>query len=538
MPEQTDVELADFGRIGDLRFRKRATNLYDAAIRDNKDLLEQYSREGIASTGKFVRKVADAVVAQFKTIEQVFEETYIGQFENTPLSKTTEQWLREKAQKIVESEVVRAQGVAKHLCSSFVGAAPDAYRAYVVHLQDEGRTMQQRLNDAITLLMLTTNARTDTASATTANPVDKNAARMPEPTVLVFISHSSKDADLALALIELLKAGLGLLSKQIRCSSVDGYRLPVGANTETQLREEVRAAKVMIGLITPSSMSSSFVLFELGARWGAGLFLAPLLAGVKAQELSRPLNLLNALSSNNDAQLHQLLDDVSKQLGLPLQNAASYVRNISAVRQLSEGISTAAGEPTAVARAARDFRMSYESPQPAVTRGPKLDIRFFPNVEPYHFIESPHNEAHYRMGIYNDGPGTAENLQAWLLRITPRPSSPLFRADFPYAARWAQGYFKDDISYRLNPKSEVHFELLVFWISHAGEMILDGIDTKQESRDSRFPIEDKESWRMEYEVSCANADLQRPVFLVRREGQKLFVSREVPLSVLSIGEFR
>jgi hypothetical protein len=50
----------------------------------------------------------------------------------------------------------------------------------------------------------------------------------------IFISHSSKDGDLALALIELLKAGLALAADQIRCSSVDGYRLPVGVNTGKQ----------------------------------------------------------------------------------------------------------------------------------------------------------------------------------------------------------------------------------------------------------------------------------------------------------------
>jgi hypothetical protein len=156
--------------------------------------------------------------------------------------------------------------------------------------------------------------------------------------ILVFISHSSKDAPLALALIELLTSGLGLQSHQIRCSSVDGYRLPVGVNTETKLREEVNASRVVIGLITPNSLASAFVMFELGARWGANQFLAPLLAGVKPSELTGPLSLLNALSSNNEAQLHQLLRDVSKQLGLTLQDPASYVRYISAVRQFSQDI--------------------------------------------------------------------------------------------------------------------------------------------------------------------------------------------------------
>ncbi len=157
--------------------------------------------------------------------------------------------------------------------------------------------------------------------------------------ILVFISHSSRDAELALALIEFLKAGLGLRSNQIRCSSVDGYRLPVGVNTEGRLREEVNHASVVVGLITPSSLASSFVMFELGARWGASQFLAPLLAGVKSSELTGPLSLLNALESSNESQLHQMLEDVSKRLGMQMQSAASYYRYIADVKRLSEGMS-------------------------------------------------------------------------------------------------------------------------------------------------------------------------------------------------------
>lgn len=154
----------------------------------------------------------------------------------------------------------------------------------------------------------------------------------------IFISHSSKDTDLALALIDLLKGGLALAATQIRCSSVDGHRLPIGVNTQDKLREEVNAAKVVVGLITPHSLTSYYVMFELGARWGANLFLAPLVAGVKAGDLSGPLSLLNALSADSDAQLHQLLEDIAHHLGLQVQPAASYIRNVTAVKALADAI--------------------------------------------------------------------------------------------------------------------------------------------------------------------------------------------------------
>jgi hypothetical protein len=101
----------------------------------------------------------------------------------------------------------------------------------------------------------------------------------------VFISHSSKDEALARAVVELLRSAMNLSSKDIRCSSVNGYRLPVGAHTETTLREEVNSAAVMVGLVTPNSLASAYVMFELGARWGVSSFLAPLLASVSSQNL-------------------------------------------------------------------------------------------------------------------------------------------------------------------------------------------------------------------------------------------------------------
>jgi TIR domain len=146
-----------------------------------------------------------------------------------------------------------------------------------------------------------------------------------KPTVLIFISHSSKDVALASALIELLRAGLTLKAEDIRCSSVDGYRLPGGANTEEQLRQEVNTAKAFIGLITKESLASPYVMFELGARWGAGLHMLPLLAGVDPSYVKGPLAGINALSCASEAQIHQLLADIAKELSVSVGPAAAYV---------------------------------------------------------------------------------------------------------------------------------------------------------------------------------------------------------------------
>lgn len=160
-------------------------------------------------------------------------------------------------------------------------------------------------------------------------------------TVLVVISHSSKDVPLATEVTEFLRVGLPLRPDQIRCSSVDGYRLPAGVDTEDQLRAEVNSATVLIGLITPNSLSSPYVLFELGARWGSKQPMLPLLAGVKPDEMRGPLISLNALSSSSEAQLHQLLTDISRLLNVSVQNPASYLRSLKAVVREAETVSGA-----------------------------------------------------------------------------------------------------------------------------------------------------------------------------------------------------
>jgi TIR domain-containing protein len=149
--------------------------------------------------------------------------------------------------------------------------------------------------------------------------------------VLVLISHSGKDEALASALIDLLRSALGLLPNQIRCSSVDGYRLPAGVHSDTQLREEVNASRVLIGLITPNSLASPYVLFELGARWGAGETMVPLLAGVSPNELRGPLSGFNALLCSSEAQLHQAMGEIGEHLDLEAQRPEAYLKQLRSV---------------------------------------------------------------------------------------------------------------------------------------------------------------------------------------------------------------
>lgn len=153
--------------------------------------------------------------------------------------------------------------------------------------------------------------------------------------IRLFISHSSRDLKLATALIHLLRSSLNLPATAIRCTSVDGYRLPGGADTNVQLRREVHDAEAFVGIVSAEALQSLYVLFELGARWGAGRQLIPLLpAGTPGSMLGGPLAVLNALRADNRAQLLQLVNDVGATLAISPQPPAAYEDQIKAILEL------------------------------------------------------------------------------------------------------------------------------------------------------------------------------------------------------------
>lgn len=143
--------------------------------------------------------------------------------------------------------------------------------------------------------------------------------------ISIFISHSSKDEEVAEKLVTLLRTALKLDSNEIRCTSVDGYRLPGGANTNEQLKEEIYNSKSFIGLITPNSLKSSYVLFELGARWGAKRQLIPLLSkGFDASDLVAPLKDYNALDCGSRGQMLQLVNELGQFLNREEEKPSLY----------------------------------------------------------------------------------------------------------------------------------------------------------------------------------------------------------------------
>ena len=166
----------------------------------------------------------------------------------------------------------------------------------------------------------------------------------------IFISHSSRDVELARALIDLLLAALPIASDDIRCSSVDGYRLPGGVSTDEWLRNEVHDADMVIGLLTPNSLRSAYVAFELGARWGTQKRMIPLLAsGITPEVLEGPLGGINALDCGSDGQIHQLVEETASHLNIKQHRTSTFTRQVNKLLELTSTPIAAPDEPSTVA---------------------------------------------------------------------------------------------------------------------------------------------------------------------------------------------
>jgi TIR domain len=167
----------------------------------------------------------------------------------------------------------------------------------------------------------------------------------PSVSVRIFISHSSTDRELAALLVDLLRSSLNLPAEAIRCASVEGHRLAGGAETDRALRKDIRDCEGFIGLISATSIESAYVLFELGARWGAERHLLPLLAPTADAAILRgPLSGINALRCSSAADLQQMIHEIAGVLKISVEKPAAYQRHVEQILGLG-AVKTSHSEP-------------------------------------------------------------------------------------------------------------------------------------------------------------------------------------------------
>ena len=129
----------------------------------------------------------------------------------------------------------------------------------------------------------------------------------------VFISHRHKDQDVVKALVSLIEDSFVIRASDIRCTSVHPYKLAPGDRTSEKLRAEIRAAEVVLGIISPEAQDSKYVLAELGAAWGCEIPTFPILIrGATYADVPSPLDELSCLDISVAASCTQCVEAISR----------------------------------------------------------------------------------------------------------------------------------------------------------------------------------------------------------------------------------
>lgn len=156
----------------------------------------------------------------------------------------------------------------------------------------------------------------------------------PKGRVGVFVSHAHQDSDIARRLINALEAAMRVPDGAIRCTSVQGYKLDLGSMPADVLRRELVSADTVVAILTPHSLASQWVLFELGAAWIQVKQAIPLLAGdIREVDLPGPLSSASLGRLDNPSALVQFLAQVEKSLGWPRKQ--TYPAAIEELTQLA-----------------------------------------------------------------------------------------------------------------------------------------------------------------------------------------------------------
>ncbi len=128
----------------------------------------------------------------------------------------------------------------------------------------------------------------------------------------VFLSHSHKDKQIAEALVDFLVLAAGIETGEIRCTSYTPSGLAIGSRISHQLRRDIENCRYFMPLITPNSVGSEFVAFEIGAAWAFETDIKPLILGGGDLKIPALLQDLLCCDLRNLDALVQLADEFSR----------------------------------------------------------------------------------------------------------------------------------------------------------------------------------------------------------------------------------
>jgi len=175
----------------------------------------------------------------------------------------------------------------------------------------------------------------------------------------VFVSHATKDADIAAEIVDLIEQGIGVPEAEIFCSSLHGYGIPTGKTFVTFMKEQMLEPKVVILLLTPSYFESKFCLSELGAAWVKSHFIFPILVPPLGYEDVRDVLLGTQVSRiTDDIKYNELRDHLMREVALDAKSSTKWdIKRRAFLKNIEPLIARVSGPTTVPAEKVQELEV-------------------------------------------------------------------------------------------------------------------------------------------------------------------------------------
>lgn len=134
---------------------------------------------------------------------------------------------------------------------------------------------------------------------------------------LVFLSHAAIDQDTAMFLKRLIESTIG--RSEVFVSS-DTEDVRPGDEWVRKIRENLRAAKMLLLLASERGLKRPWVWYETGSAWSREIRMIPCCLGkIRKNELAAPFSSYQALNIDDVGDLKNLLNSIGRELGLSVE---------------------------------------------------------------------------------------------------------------------------------------------------------------------------------------------------------------------------
>lgn len=126
----------------------------------------------------------------------------------------------------------------------------------------------------------------------------------------IFISHSHKDKEIASLFVQVLQV-IGIDSKAIYCSSLEGYGTDLGTNFINDIKTELSKEVLVFPVLSDNFYASPMSLMELGAVWGQTKdLISVIIPPFEFKQITGVLQHIQGIEINNEKHLDLLKERI------------------------------------------------------------------------------------------------------------------------------------------------------------------------------------------------------------------------------------